>query len=250
MHLLSSFITLTYDPAELPWDNSLDVVHWQKFAKRLRKKIGPFRFYHCGEYGLPEKGDQVNVHGRPHYHAIIFGEDFSFDRIKHKKTDRGDQLYVSETLTKVWGKGHAYIGEVTHESAAYVARYCMKKISGDQAGDHYEHVNTESGLVTDLKPEYATMSRRPGLGKTWLDKFRTDVYPHDYVVGQDGSQSRPPRYYDALHDKCNPASMASIKETRAKEAIKHKWNNTSKRLKVREKVQRAKLNIQRHKKNI
>jgi hypothetical protein len=37
------FITLTYDPDHLPSDGSLDVSHFQKFMKRLRKKISPLK---------------------------------------------------------------------------------------------------------------------------------------------------------------------------------------------------------------
>jgi hypothetical protein len=38
LHIFNSFITLTYDPEHLPEDGSLNVLHFQKFMKRLRKK--------------------------------------------------------------------------------------------------------------------------------------------------------------------------------------------------------------------
>ena len=55
------------------------------------------------------------------------------------------------------------IGDMTFESAAYVARYCMKKVTGDAAEEHYMVVDSETGeYLGHKKPEYATMSRRPG----------------------------------------------------------------------------------------
>jgi hypothetical protein len=70
LHIFNSFITLTYDPDHLPKDGSLNVVHFQKFMKRLRKKISPLkiRFFHCGgspsrQWPLPQhlvKTSEVN----------------------------------------------------------------------------------------------------------------------------------------------------------------------------------------------
>ena len=71
---------------------------------------------------------------------------------------------------------------MTFESAAYVARYIMKKITGRSAGAHYEHVCEQTGEITNRKPEFNKMSLKPGIGQGWYDKFKDDVYPHDYVV--------------------------------------------------------------------
>jgi hypothetical protein len=235
MHDANSFLTLTYNSKNLPKDNSLDLKHFQDFCKRLRKRVGPFRYYHCGEYGDPAQGR------RPHYHAIMFGLDFSSDRTLYQHTPRGDALYSSKMLNEVWGKGYCLIGAVTHESAAYVARYCMKKQGGDKSKAHYEHVNLDTGEVTQLKPEYATMSRRPGIGKPWLDKFRTDVYPQDFVVSEDGYQSRPPRFYDYVLDQVEPEQLKELKKERVKKGRKHRADNTYERLRVRETVKRSQL---------
>ena len=92
--------------------------------KKLRKALGKngkrIRFFHCGEYGESTS--------RPHYHAIIFGYDFP-DKKKWRTTDRGDILYRSPLLETLWDKGSSEIGSVTFESAAYVARYSLKKIT-------------------------------------------------------------------------------------------------------------------------
>ena len=39
------------------------------------------------------------------------------------------------------------------------------------------------------------MSRRPGLGASWFQKFKGDVHPGDFVV-VDGRPRKPPRFYD------------------------------------------------------
>lgn len=185
MHEDNCFITLTFNDYELVMrdQRSINVKDFQNFMKKLRnstfKKI---RFFHCGEYG--EK------FMRPHYHAILFGYDFP-DKVLF--ADRGGKkLYVSQKLNDLWPYGFSTIGDVTFDSAAYVARYCTKKITGDNADNHYM---TEDGEM--LTPEYCTMSRRPGIGKTWFEKYQSDVYPHDYCEVE-GKKIPPPRYYDEL----------------------------------------------------
>jgi len=175
----NSFITLTYNPENLPSNGSLVKSDFQDFMKRLRKSIAPrkVRYYHCGEYG-------ENL-GRPHYHALLFGYDFE-DK-KYFSGKAVNSVYTSDTLSKLWPFGFSVSGSVTFESAAYVARYVMKKVTGDKSAEHYK------GLL----PEYTTMSRRPGIGKGWYEKFKTDVYPLDRIVIR-GSPSRPPRFYDYL----------------------------------------------------
>ncbi len=226
-HQANCFITLTYDETNLPTSGGLDVTHWQKFAKRLRQRIGPFRFYHCGEYG--------DLTARPHYHALIFGHDFLKDR-KPYSIRRGNQLYTSEVLTQTWGQGLSVIGELTYESAAYVARYCMKKINGKQQKEHYQTVDTRTGEVYQVKPEYTTMSRRPGIGKAWFDKYVSDVYPSDEVI-INGKPARPPRYYDSQYEISNPADLERIKLARVHSGRKHRANNTPARLKTRRTIQ-------------
>ena len=224
------FITLTYNDDHLPNDRSLNKAHFQKFMTRLRKRFGKnIRYYHCGEYG--------EQYGRPHYHACIFNFDFK-DKTLWKKS-RENPLYVSETLNELWPYGYASIGSVTFQSAAYVARYIMKKITGDAANSHYERVD-EDGVVTQLQPEYTTMSRRPGIGKPWLEKFQSDVYPDDFVV-LNQAKMRPPRFYDYQFELSDPDTFGKIKQARVRAAKKHLDNNTPERLKVREQVQSAKL---------
>lgn len=197
--------------------------------KRLRKRFGPdIRFYHCGEYG--EKFQ------RPHYHACLFNFDFP-DR-KLYKTNNDQNYYTSEILGALWPYGFSIVGDVTFESAAYVARYIMKKINGPPAENHYEVMDPETGELLQRQPEYTTMSRRPGIGKAWLGKFRTDIYPEDFVVIK-GRKMKPPKYYDRQYEVDYPADYLTLRGRRVRNAEKHADDNTPARLRVREKVQTA-----------
>ena len=232
MHEDNCFITLTYNKKNLPHDGSLDKTHFQKFMKKLRKQADhKIRYYQCGEYG-------ENLQ-RPHYHACLFGHDFTDRQLFQNKN--GNDLYISEQLDKTWNKGFATIGTMTFESAAYCARYAMKKITGDDARAHYETLNIETGELTQLQSEYTTMSRRPGLGKTWYDKFKDDLFPEDECV-IDGKILKPPRYYANLYEQEEPKQYEQLKKNRAKNFIKHKKDATWQRLQQREKVKHAQLN--------
>lgn len=229
------FITLTYNDENLPKDNSLCVEHFQLFMKKLRKKYGKgIRYFHCGEYG--------ENFGRPHYHACIF--NFSFRDKKVLKTlQDGTKYYVSEQLNELWEYGFTMIGDVTFESAAYVARYITKKITGKNAFEHYNKINYETGeIIAERRPEYVTMSRKPGIGKPWLDKFSKDVYPEDYIVLR-GKKLKPPKYYNSQYEKVYPSDYEKIKNRRIVNAKKHSYNNTRDRLTVRETIQKYKFNL-------
>ena len=191
MHSQNCFITLTYDNEHLPEDRGLHVSHWQKFAKRLRKKHGKFRYMHCGEYGEKTL--------RPHYHALLFGLDFD-DTVELQQTDQDFPLRVSASLSKLWKNGFHTIGDITFDSAAYVASYCAKKYTGKKAETEYERVDPETGECWDVAPEYATMSRRPGLGSKWIEKYEGDVYPDNFVIMK-GQKWKPPDFYDKKLEK-------------------------------------------------
>lgn len=226
------FITLTYDNAHLPADGSLDLRHWQLFMKRLRKKYGEnIRFYHCGEYG--------ERYRRPHYHAILFNFDFP-DKYPWKRTGQGHQTWRSPSLEDLWPLGLSEIGSVSFESAAYVARYIMKKITGPAADDYYTAVHPVTGEVFSLKPEYVTMSRRPGIAHGWFQKFAGDVYPSDSVILK-GREMRPPRYYDRLLELTDPQELELIKFQRSETAKKYLDDNSPDRMLVKEQCTVAKL---------
>lgn len=230
LHDNNCFVTLTYDDGHLPEDHSVDVREWQLFAKRLRKKRGRFRFFHCGEYGSKRL--------RPHYHALLFGLDFP-DKVPFENGKEYPE-WISAELDAVWRNGRTLVGSITFESAAYVARYATKKVTGRRAGEHYERVNPLTGEVWSVSPEYATMSRRPGIGAGWIEKFHEDVYPWDECVAR-GHPSKPPRYYDEWLKSAAPNAAAAVLDARRR--ARSREDETPDRLSVREVCAEARLNL-------
>ncbi|AXL15311.1 replication initiator protein [Microviridae sp.] len=227
------FITLTYNDENLPKGGTLEKAHFQKFMKRLRKKYEhKIRFYMCGEYG--------EEFGRPHYHACLFNHDFQ-DKLPFMQNNQGDTIYTSKELETIWPFGFSTIGDLTYETAAYTARYILKKITGDKADEHYEKTDIRTGEVVQVQPEYTTMSRRPGVGRDWYEKYKTDAYPDDFLTHQ-GKKLPIPKYYDTLFERSNPSDFERIKDIRREKLAKHKENLTPDRLRVREKVKLAQIN--------
>lgn len=234
----NSFVTLTYDNQHLPADGGLNYQHFQKFMKRLRedrrrtRNNSPIRFYMCGEYGERTF--------RPHYHAILFNTGFR-DRL-YFKTAGGFKLYTSATLNRLWGLSeNNLIGEVTLESAGYVARYCTQIISGEHAEHYYTTYNNETGEIHKISPEFAKMSTRPGIGAPWLLQHLSDVYPSDEII-TNGRTGRPPRYYDKILKRVQTDDLLGyVQMKRYKRAQKGAKDNTRERLAVKEELQWAKL---------
>lgn len=218
----NSFVTLTFDDEHFPYRGNLEYGTFQKFMKRLRKGCTfPVRFYMCGEYG-PENW-------RPHFHACLFNLDFT-DRTYWATGDSGEKVYRSKRLEELWPFGFASVGNVTFESAAYVARYCVQKITGFNAKAHYARIDKDGPYC--LTPEFNHMSLKPGIGAPWLARFKTDVYPHDYVIVK-GVKCKPPKYYDRLLDKESPEVLEDIKFRRELDGRSRYEDNTIERLEVK-----------------
>lgn len=232
MHDRNCFITLTYREEELPEFMSLRYRDFQLFMKKLRKVAGAgLRFFMCGEYG--------GLHARPHFHACLFGYDFP-DKVVFKRGIGGAVLYRSPSLEALWRVGFSTIGAVTFESAAYVARYVMKKVTGDAAAMHYGSVDESTGEVVKRCPEFCRMSLKPGIGRPWLDKFFSDVYPHGKVV-VNGVESNAPRYYDKLFRAVDSDGGAGLDMDREMAARRTFADRSDDRLAVREHVARARV---------
>ncbi len=226
------FITLTYNPENLPENNSLYISHFQKFMKRLRKKYShKIRYYHCGEYGT--------LGNRPHYHACLFNHDFK-DKILWQ-VKRGNKTYRSKELESLWMKGHSLIGDVTFESAAYVARYIMKKVMGVRKEEEYSRVDMDTGEIYYTKdPEYVSMSLKPGIGHDFYQKYKSDMYPSDEVILK-GKKLQVPKYYDKLFDLTDHEIFAMVKQDREEQFKKHEADYIPERLAVRENCCKAKI---------
>jgi len=225
MHDSSCFITLTYDLEHLPADLGLHKIHLQNFFKRVRNAGHIFRYFACGEYGDQSK--------RPHYHAILFGINFASDRKKHSITKQDHILYTSKTLSDLWGKGHALLSEFSYQTAAYTARYVMKKQNGANAGQHENYTRlTPDGELIQVQPEFALMSRNPGLGSSWFAKYQKDAFPSDYLVHQ-GKKHPVPRFYLDKLQVQDEKACNKIKQKR-KLARKNDPDSTPQRLNDRE----------------
>lgn len=237
LHEDNCFVTLTYETGKLPPHGSLEHDDYQRFMKRLRKhceKYQPLmepRYFMIGEYG--------EENGRPHYHACIFNTDFK-DREPGGKSSSGEIYYNSATLERIWGHGIASVQDLTTETAGYCARYCTTKVTGEAAKDYYQIIDPDTGEIINLQPEYAQMSRHPGIGANWLNKYHSDVYPHGYTI-RDGNKVPPPRYYNKLTERHDPATITRLAEQRAARAETLKADNTDERLATRERVQKAKI---------
>jgi len=239
------FITLTYNDDHVPEDYSLKYGDFQKFMKRLRKRFTgiqpsatpgsgdkyPIRFYMAGEYG--------ENFGRPHFHACLFNIDFQ-DKVLWQKTESGSKIYRSAALEELWPFGYSSIGDVNFQSAAYVARYIMKKVTGDMADQHYEEVNFSTGEIIKRTPEFNKMSLKPGIGADWLQRYKEDVYPHDYVI-VNGKKCKPPKFYDKKYSEEFPWEFDQIAFEREMQARLRILDNSPERLEVKEKILEAKL---------
>lgn len=224
-HEDNSFITLTYRDEELIYGGAAHGIlyprHLELFWKRFRKRAGKkLRYFACGEYG--------DISHRPHYHAIVFGYRFPDEQIS--ATKNGSIYRRSNMLDDVWSHGNCIIGDVTFESAAYVARYIMKKRLGESAKE-YER--------DGIEPEFVRMSRRPGIGSDWFDKFQGDVFPHDFVVVRNGVKCKPPRYYFNKYDLSHPLTAEDIRNARL-DSRALKWrDNTPARIGTRYRIKMA-----------
>jgi beta-mannanase len=82
------------------------------------------------------------------------------------------------------------------------------------------------------------MSRRKGIGAEWIEKYKSDVYPNDYVV-INGKEVRPPRYYDSF---LSETELEEIKKKRQENKILiDRYDENMDRLWVREEVKVRKL---------
>lgn len=179
------FLTLTYDEECLPFGDTeptLDKRDTQLFIKRLRDsqfklmakrhkknflrefnelELKTIRYYLVGEYG-PETN-------RPHYHAIMFN-------------------LIPEIITKIndiWQNGHVKVGECNPTTIDYVTKYCISTKTGDQ-----ERFNGKA-------KEFATMSRRPGLGDNFV-KTTQQYYADNQkmsIRNHKGNTKRMPQFY-------------------------------------------------------
>lgn len=224
------FVTLTYNPEVVPENGTLRPRDVTLFLKRLRASEGNRRvsYFYSGEYG--EKN------ARPHYHAVLFGPEF-LDRDR-RTTRHGAPVFTSGALEDAWGLGFCEFTGMTFAGARYVASYVRQKVRVEESPGHYTRVNPLTGELIELVPEFARMSRRPAIGRKWIQRYWTDVYPRDFVV-MEGRPLKPPRYYDKWMEENHPRVMMDVKEQRLRDIVEI----GDEELIMREKCHRARVNF-------
>ncbi len=210
------FVTLTYDPEHVPAGNrgqyTLDPPALSSWIKRLRRRLeyngtaaDGVRFFACGEYG----GQTL----RPHYHVLLFNAPLSIGSIV-ARNNRGDCFFDCPDVTNTWTAGHVLVGEFNWLTAAYTARYVLKKQTGLNA-DIYQELG--------IAPEFTRMSRRPGIGLDYLLNNYEDIYDDDNIVlpPVDGKKKvvKPPKYFDDKYKLLEPEHYQQIKDKREQIAI-------------------------------
>lgn len=170
------FLTLTFNEDHLPENGSISKRDLQLFMKKLRKAVGKVRFFACGEYG--------DKYARPHYHLALFGVPVDspvfLDRVYNPKRR------IWTCRMKEWPAGFAAVGHLTVDSANYIAGYMVKKVKGKGAKEYYKKLCKE--------PEFALMSRRPGIGSEFLKEHAERLHDLDFMVAK-GVRYPLPRYY-------------------------------------------------------
>lgn len=222
-HTSNSFITLTYDDDHLPKDEfyhpktgqvyapfSVNPEHHRLFFNSLRYHyhqhfprqydadgncINNLRFYMVGEYG-----DSTQ---RPHYHYALFG----YPRCSDGARTIGRKFFPCRCpscslISKVWSKGNIFVGNLTLESANYIAGYVTKKLTNDKSQYNQD-------ILQGRHPEFSRMSRMPGIGLATVDAMHNSLAGYDledYTIPRvlvHGSKSLPLGRYlsDKLHEK-------------------------------------------------
>lgn len=208
------FLTLTYDNEHATCCKSDDFGNdqfytlvkkdFQDFMKRLRasklvcgKKL---RFYAAGEYG-----DNTF---RPHYHVILFGlslADIS-DLQNFGRNELGQTHYISDSIRSIWSHGFVLVSDVSWNTFAYVSRYVTKKAMST-------HLVSE---MLNQMPEFSLMSRKPGIGRFYLDEH-PDCFEYQSIVLSDKEGSKKvniPKYFVKQLELTDPERADIIRSQR------------------------------------
>lgn len=162
----NSFITLTYAPENLTFVEGVDGVkrptlvpaELRNFLKRFRKALEPrrIRFFGAGEYG-----EQSEL---PHYHLAVFGFPNCPWYGSHRSDSARDRCPVCGPVHRAWGLGLVDVGDLTDASAAYVAGYILKKMTG-----------RDDLRLLGRHPEFSRMSNRPGIGADMMHEVASTL---------------------------------------------------------------------------
>lgn len=234
------FATITYDEQHLPYSEKTNYMTLRPqdmtlFIKRLRGRAetSPIRYFYCGEYGSKSM--------RPHYHAIFFNLKIT-DLKQYNPHTQGYKLYTSAWLNDIWGKGDIKLGTVNYNSANYTAKYITKK----NKDIDYEKL--------DIYPEYARMSRKPGIASDIIMEKGISILKGDDIYTKGGHKLQINKYYQKKLEELgkeekkivllNKADKSEIQERKIEARKDFKNFNTLERLKEAEE-ETKKTNIRR-----
>lgn len=179
---VGTFGTLTYDDAHMPSDGRLNRDDVERFKDRLDRELrragGRWRGVVCGEYGK-------NTF-RPHYHFILIGADLCVRSQRVAPEGSGDDRYVSALLNRLWPYGHNMVSPMNGARALYVGKHCIKNFH-------------------DRDEVFRIMSRKPGIGYGWLERYWTDLLKGFVVI--DGCKLSIPIEYlrrEQLREQLEP----------------------------------------------
>lgn len=232
------FITITYDEEHLPiyesfkyidqdgqeeiyqndgtWSGTLEPEDMTRFINSLRKYferkgIKDIKYFYCGEYGNQVRN---SMGFRPHYHMILMNCPLDITQFYDTYLDNKQKKFhwKSKELDRLWKKGMIDVGEVEFNSAAYVARYCMKKLM--LRGYYNKQDYAKNGKI----PEFIRMSRRPGIGMRYYDENKEKIYENDNVIlktiHNNTAVFKPPKAFDNKFKEQFPERWAEIQESR------------------------------------
>lgn len=218
------FLTLTYDNQHLTVEDivnketgeitTLPILkkkHLQKFLKDLRSyydyhyNLKDIRFFACGEYG----GQTL----RPHFHIILMNCPIADLKVFQKGKN---PLFTSNIINSIWGNGGVMIAECNWQTAAYTARYVMKK-----------NVKEHTDKYLNLQQEFVVMSRKPGIGKKYFDKHKEDYINYGIVSASSSHVAKSITYFDKLYSNIDNDKLSKVKELRKELAINSLKNQLS-----------------------
>lgn len=182
LHSVNAFVTLSYEDASMPMvtNSTLGTLmprDLQLWLKRFRKRVNlPLRYYAVGEYGA--------VNWRPHYHVAVFGFPSCLDMLAPNVVRYGCECLICSVVRDTWGLGFVSVGSLTEASAAYIAGYISAKVKHRLEDD-----------LCGRTPEFARMSLRPGIGRSYLARIArvvpTSVLDAPGALRYGGSMQRP-----------------------------------------------------------
>lgn len=152
----------------------------------MRRAIEPLRirYYAVGEYG--------DATFRPHYHVMLFGYPRCMRGVTKVHYLTGEPMWSEccehcRLIGNTWGHGNVFLGDVSKDSAGYIAGYTVKKMT-----------SKDDKRLLGRHPEFARMSLRPGIGSdamfevaSTLKRYALDGRPDVPASLAHGSSSRP-----------------------------------------------------------